>query len=613
VSFNKEKKTEDIKTDIDVSKKDDDFTKTEIADDVSENPFSEEVSESKEGRTATAPIDRPDGNNLVEAQPKQKGEPETEPTIIPIASDSVSNILKATNSSKNCQPSANSFKNDIIKLSKSFKNVRDILPLFTNLGVLSREQIYKISICVDFCDESDFERANVDASINELARKGLLASFKYEDDDIKDDVFCLSPYCYGCLSKQSIAQKMKGFWGVSFGEVKVVSAGEIDGKLVSKYVRSNKRLADYLYISKGLVESDGYKKIKKSIKWYDDYLRIAVAEDGECYQCCIYDPKYYVEDIDESGVLVVGKDEFDEDELFVDKVKIFVCDNQGIRAIENPSLRRLEVKTGKENPDESVLEDDVEVKQESEIEKEEGTTEKINQVYEGNTLSKKDSGDTMENKKDIIKSLIEKTDMPTDKEFCDVIYQLLNRDGTMKDQLLSIVTQTVVFAKAVGDVSNLKNFSSRYTESHKLSAQIRLATHLMLNEYAYTSECLTSAFVDPFVEDPALMLSAYLFAMLVPGIPYDYNLKSQVEQFFSQYEDFFGRFDVFKPLFNTLMGVSSVAPTGFSPAFVSLLGDDAEKNEFINELRNSAREFLTFKGTKSQARHPYRRIRKNTK
>lgn len=176
-----EKKTEDIKTDIDVSKKDDDFTKTEIADDVSENPFSEEVSESKEGRTATAPIDRPDGNNLVEAQPKQKGEPETEPTIIPIASDSVSNILKATNSSKNCQPSANSFKNDIIKLSKSFKNVRDILPLFTNLGVLSREQIYKISICVDFCDESDFERANVDASINELARKGLLASFKYED------------------------------------------------------------------------------------------------------------------------------------------------------------------------------------------------------------------------------------------------------------------------------------------------------------------------------------------------------------------------------------------------------------------------------------------------
>lgn len=554
----------------------------------------------KEIETASPAENKTKNNKPGEMQPENGEQPQNEiDSTVGDKDDILSNYLKATNSPKNCQPSASSFKKDIITLSKTFSDVRSILPYFSNFGILSREQIYRISICVDFCDESDSDRARIDATLNELVRKGYLACFKYNEDNLSEDVFCLSPYCYGCLNKQTVYQ-MKDFWGVSFGDVKVVSSGNMERKVVEKYVRSNKRLADYLYVSKGLAEPDDYKKIKGSIRWYEDYLLIGVLESGDLYPCCVYDPKYYVEDNDEAFVLVVGKDEFDEDELLLDKSKIFVCDNQAIRVIDDSTKIDSEEDNGDEDSVESGLEQEVDSELESEEERKVDSIVDITQISEEKIALKNDSEIEVDNKEVSVKSLIEKDSTPTDVEFCTVMNLLLNRDYTTKEQLTSVITQTVVFAKAVGDVASMKESSSCYPESHKLSAQIRLATHLMLNECSYTSECLTSAFIDPFVEDPALMLSAYLLAMLVPGMAYDYNLMSQTEQFFSQYEDFFGKFDVFKPLFNTLMSVCGVAPTGFSPALVSLLGDDAEKNKYINKLCISANECLILKSPKTR-------------
>lgn len=67
-------------------------------------------------------------------------------------------ILIAVNRIKNSSPSASSFKKEIIKLAKNNKEVRAILPLMTNLGVLNREQIYIIGICMDAFGESDRDR-----------------------------------------------------------------------------------------------------------------------------------------------------------------------------------------------------------------------------------------------------------------------------------------------------------------------------------------------------------------------------------------------------------------------------------------------------------------------
>lgn len=197
--------------------------------------------------------------------------------------------------------------------------------------------------------------------------------------------------------------------------------------------------------------------------------------------------------------------------------------------------------------------------------------------------------------------MLDKDTVPTDEEFCTVIEQLLNREVATKEQLTSLISQVVSFAKAVGDVSSKKHGApTDYLESYKLSAQIRLASNLMMNECIYTSEFLSSVFVNPANEDPALMLSAYLFAMLVPGVAFDYGLKNQTEMFLERYEEYFDDFAVFKPLFNKLMGVRDITAAGFSPAFVSLLGDEAEREKFINELRMSARECLNVKAPKTR-------------
>ena len=86
-------------------------------------------------------------------------------------------ILTATNRVKNSSPSASSFKKEIIKLAKNNKEVRAILPLLTNLGVLNREQIYIVGICMDVFEESDRDREKVEAAIDALARKGFIAGF----------------------------------------------------------------------------------------------------------------------------------------------------------------------------------------------------------------------------------------------------------------------------------------------------------------------------------------------------------------------------------------------------------------------------------------------------
>ena len=200
-----------------------------------------------------------------------------------------------------------------------------------------------------------------------------------------------------------------------------------------------------------------------------------------------------------------------------------------------------------------------------------------------------------------VKFLLKKNVIPTDAEFYSIMEQLLNREAKTKEQLISLIAQLAVFAKAVEDVSLKENgVSVDHQESNRLSAQVRLASNLMLNKCIYTSEFLSSVFVNHENEDPALMLSAYLFAMLVPGMAFDYGLKSQTEIFLDQYEKYFNDFVAFKPLFNKLMSVRDVASTGFSPAFVSLLGDEAESEKFINELRMSARECLTVKTPKTR-------------
>lgn len=511
-------------------------------------------------------------------------------------------IFTAVNRVKNCSPSASSFKKEIFKIAKNNKEIRTILPLMTNLGVLNKEQIYLFGICMDLFEESDRGRKKVEASIDALVDKGYLACFEYDRDGFEKEAFCMSPYCYGCLKKNSILVQMRGFWDLFFGDVKVVSSGEIYKSIVEKFLRNNSRMAEYLYAMKSIVEPEEYQIIKQSIRWKKDHYQVGVVKDGEMTYCKLYDPEDASDNSDEAGLLVVGEETEIYDAIKQSCKKIFIFSNQTILMLGESANMPNEVGNTviEEVPEElfdGVLDEFVdEDKSESREHDEDVSTlvEVDNKFY---SLD----GDGSENEDVSIRSLLNLNTIPTDEEFCTLIGQLLNKEVTTKEQLTSLISQVVSFAKAVGDVAVKENATPiNYLKSYKLSAQLRLASNLMLNECVYTSEFLSSVFVNPANEDPAIMLSAYLFAMLVPAMAFDYGLKNQTELFLDHYEDYFSNFVAFKPLFNKLMGVREVTATGFSPAFVSLLGDEAESEKFINELRISARENCNVKAPKTR-------------
>ena len=123
-----------------------------------------------------------------------------------------------------------------------------------------------------------------------------------------------------------------------------------------------------------------------------------------------------------------------------------------------------------------------------------------------------------------------------------------------------------------------------------------MATRLLLEEDSYSSECLSTAFSDEKKDIPALVLAAYMNALLTPAIAYDYALKAQGEQYLRfkfNKNELFEELEVFKPLFNKLLCVRDIRAGGFTPAVVSLLGDEAESERFLNGLRRDANSNLT--------------------
>lgn len=505
-------------------------------------------------------------------------------------------IFTAVNRVKNSSPSASAFKKEISKIARTNKEVRNILPLMTNLGVLNKEQIYLFGICMDVFQESDRDREKVEASIDVLIGKGYLACFEYGREGSAEEVFCLSPYCYGCLKKDSISVQMKGFWGLSFGNVKVVSSNEIDKSIVEKFLSNNNKMLEYLYAAKSIVEPEEYEIIKQSLRWKKDHYRVAVVKDGEIIYCRLYDPKDVFENSDESGLLVVGEKTEINDAIKKNYEKVFIFHNQTLLMLGEIANVSDEVgNTEKEEISEDMFYEVSDEFVDEEHDENAFTLVEVDDI----TYSSNEDGSEAEDVS--VRSLLNTDTIPTDKEFCTLIEQLLNKEVTTKEQLTSLISQVISFAKAVGDVATKENAAPiDHPKSYKLSAQLRLASNLMLNECVYTSEFLSSVFVNPANEDPAIMLSAYLFAMLEPGMAFDYGLKNQTELFLDHYENYFSDFVAFKPLFNKLMGVREVTATGFSPAFVSLLGDEAESEKFINELKTSARECCNVKPPKTR-------------
>ena len=500
-----------------------------------------------------------------------------------------------SNKLKGGTPSASAFRKDIIKMAKINREIRTVLPLLTNLGFLTKEQCFLFGACMDCYEETDQEREYVSSAMDALAAKGYLACFEYEREGEKVAAYCIADHCSMCMRKESIASQMKGFWALSFGNYKVPSDTAMERETVIWGIQINRLLLKYIYAAKQTLSEKEFFKVKNSIIWKNGYYQVAVFENGKFCTCRLVGDGENVDQVEgENLLLCVEEPELDalaEEE----KRRIFVL-HKGTISLWGKKPDTDDAITGAD----AAAQEDAPLP-EREAEEEDGQAPEDR----GGCMPLKEDGqddagsagvqpvEEKEHPASTPAELLQKDTLPADDEFCQVVCNILNREAATLEELKTIILNGVLLAYGAGLEEDRRR-------SEEFSLQLRLATNVLTESSAYTSERLAKAFPHIDGENEAMALAAYLFAMLAPSRPFDYGLINQTRMLFDDYEIRFADFPTFKPLFNKLVFLLKNSSTGLSPGMIALLGSKEKNEAFIDSLKKRAKEYLTVQMPKAR-------------
>lgn len=508
-----------------------------------------------------------------------------------------------TNQVKIGEPGVSAFKKEIRKIARSAMDVLSILPLFTNLGVLSKQQIYSFLVCMGHVECGEEQTERIFAAVDLLADKGYLASFENAEGT---GLYCLSDYCCKGMQKESIRQSKDIFY-ISIGSVTLSAAAAVDRERADRFYRGNEVLLQYLVVQQARLTGSEYLQLRSSIRWHGTQCRVTVFYKGAKQQAVICQDLCDLADSD-AAALLIPQHLAEQVEQFPSACEcVFVIEGDRIRACVSTQGVLTQIEETDEADRLSPL--PVPANQGSASRLDEASETDIHREKSPSDESEppdkqEDSGASLEVEDAAVRSggsltqpspepltpqdLLTLQRTPTDEEFCAVIHGLLEKPAD-RDTLTATVVNTVLLAKGAGQ-------NGSCPVSRQLSRQLCLATRLLLGEDSYSSECLSTAFSDEKKDIPALVLAAYMNALLTPAIAYDYALKAQGEQYLRfkfNKNELFEELEVFKPLFNKLLCVRDIRAGGFTPAVVSLLGDEAESERFLNGLRRDANSNLT--------------------
>ena len=519
--------------------------------------------------------------------------------------------LKPVNKIKTSKLSASSFKKEIKKMGKNFREIRFILPLLTNVGILTKEQAFLFGVCIDHFDETDKSRNTVEISINALVQKGYLACYRYDADGREEEAYCLASYCYNCLCKDSISAQMERFWTLSFGKYKLIGDNILEKTYLLDVINKNDSLLQYLYSEKRSMDGEDFQIVMQSIRFENGHYYVAVIEQSRPIKCILLSDESEMIGLEETNVLLCSGQETPPEAVSKKINTVFLFCRGTLTRHDYSEGKPLSV-----HGEQYTIEDSKDTDEPSEeISPAEDESEHVKdtgipvdeEVASANTTTEDETRkvsvpvgsspaiktDTEKPLEDVGPSyLLKMKDAPSDETFCTLISKLLNRPWSSKKELTSVIVQSVLLA-------NGAQLEKDRPQASRFAAQLKLATHLLLGETPYSAAHLSSVFTDPEKDDKALLLSAYLFAMLTPSVPYDYNLQTQTEMFFKNYSDYFDSFTAFKPLFKELMNVRDTETTGFSPAFIASIGSTTKNEAFIESLRENAKNYLAVPSPKA--------------
>jgi hypothetical protein len=467
------------------------------------------------------------------------------------------NMLKSKYRIKTTKASASAFKSDILRMPKV---IRTILPLFTNLGALTVDQTTRFGICMD-CFDADIDINIIKNALAILATKGYVIA--YEDDALKDTVYCLSHIGYTCMQKDTIATKMRSFWDISYGGYKFVGGEQIVEPAVFAAITNNNLLLAYFEGIKNQVSNDIYSIIKSSVRWVSDHYQAVVIWDSQQCLCKLLKESPDMHIVDNEGILIVAGE----------LPTALDAESQFVFAYVDGTLYRLDGNWTKAPMDDSPTKTEYGLTIDN-TEEAQGDTQYVPEDLEASLSLNR------------MHEYVESSKTPSDNEFVSLTYELLNAPAKDEAEGNKYLTKAVLLSKAASFVSGNQNSLALYK-------QLAAATSLFPDETDYSGIALVSIFPDYSPQTEGMMLSAYMIALLSPNQKHDYMLYSQAKALHDDYEAVFPSYPYIKPLIHKLISIEAVVPEGFSDSIISLLGNAAEKAAFLKELQASAKALLS--------------------
>ena len=149
------------------------------------------------------------------------------------------------------------FKKEIDKLGRGYSEIRTILPLFTNLGVLDKFQIFSMGVLMDCFDGNEERKEKVHAAVDMLVEKGYLAEFTAPGRTL----YCLPSYVSSCMQKESI-KKSHNIFDISVGNVTISANTDISIPESLTFHFCNDTLFLYLWAQKDILSAPRYAKLR---------------------------------------------------------------------------------------------------------------------------------------------------------------------------------------------------------------------------------------------------------------------------------------------------------------------------------------------------------------
>ena len=564
---------------------------------------------------------------VVEAEPENTVLEESEEDPEPLE------MVRANTKIKAKAASANAFKNDILKMSHE---VCTILPLFTNLGALTADQIYAFGSCMD-CFDREETLESVQKTLDALVTKSVAAS--YSINGFEMPIYCLTSYGYNSLNKYSIAVDMKKIFTLPFGKYRLIAKDEMTVDSLMFPVMHNTFLMMYFGYMKMRLREDVYDLTKKSITWDGEHYTISVFADDSAYKCFVAVMGDDYAALLEKGNILIYEDDINKIEIPScnngNKVFahvgnfVYLWDGKWIEQTKALQVKNDEDDSGEAEPsEEAAFEENnpmevspaVESYEEEPVVDAQADVSSINEpilpeMVDCETVSEEtpvvapaeemddpvcattmpvvepvsvddkaaaeksvpDDGSALS----LCNILLSGDATPTDEQFVDLIHRL----AESSTEEVAHLKEAVLLAKAA-------SFGNRNTQSRCAYDQLILATNMGLDKEHYSGSVLADAFDMEVDFTESCKIAAYLYAMLFPYQAYDHTLKATTQSAAEDYDCVFPNYLSLKALFNKASSVCDVSPEGFSESILDALSDQDKSQAHAEKLKKIAQPLL---------------------